>query len=49
MPGLIVPLTVFTLLYLVLGAVVVALIAGMVRDTAGEPAGDAREPLEAPA
>ncbi|MDO8500852.1 MAG: cytochrome ubiquinol oxidase subunit I [Gemmatimonadaceae bacterium] len=48
MPGLIVPLTVFTLLYLVLGTVVVALIAAMVRDTAGEPAGgDAREPLEA--
>lgn len=36
MPGLIVPLTVFSLLYLVLGAVVVALIAAMVRDTAGE-------------
>lgn len=47
MPGLIVPLTVFTLLYLVLGAVVVALIAAMVRDTADEPAGDAGEPLAA--
>ena len=47
MPGLIVPLTVFTLLYVVLGAVVVALIAAMVRDTAGEPALHAREPLGA--
>ena len=45
MPGLIVPLTVFTALYLVLGAVVVALIAAMVRDTAGEPARHAREAL----
>ncbi|HVB32333.1 MAG TPA: cytochrome ubiquinol oxidase subunit I [Gemmatimonadaceae bacterium] len=35
MPGLIVPLTVFTLLYVVLGAVVVAVITGMVRDTDG--------------
>jgi cytochrome d ubiquinol oxidase subunit I len=47
MPGLIVPLTVFTLLYFVLGAVVVAVIAAMVRDTADEPPGDARKPLAA--
>jgi len=46
MPGLVVPLTVFTLLYVVLGAVVVALISAMVRDTAAEPAGDARAPFE---
>jgi cytochrome bd ubiquinol oxidase subunit I len=39
MPGLVVPLTVFTLLYLLLGAVVVALISAMVRDTHAEPAG----------
>jgi len=46
MPGLIVPLTVFTLLYVVLGGVVVAVIGAMVRETAGEPAGDVRGPLE---
>ncbi len=46
MPGLIVPLLVFTLLYLMLGAVVVAVIGAMVRDTAGESAPDARAPLE---
>ncbi|MHB1862690.1 MAG: cytochrome ubiquinol oxidase subunit I [Gemmatimonadaceae bacterium] len=39
MPGLIVPLTVFTLLYVVLGAVVVAVIAGLVRDTDAAPYG----------
>lgn len=39
MPGLIVPLIGFTLLYVVLGAVVVAVIAGMVRDTDGVPSG----------
>lgn len=46
MPGLIVPLIVFTLLYFVLGAVVVAVIGAMVRDTAGEEALDAHAPLE---
>ncbi|HEU4989646.1 MAG TPA: cytochrome ubiquinol oxidase subunit I [Gemmatimonadaceae bacterium] len=35
MPGLVVPLTVFTLLYVMLGAVVVALMAAMVRETGG--------------
>ena len=34
MPGLVVPLVLFTLLYLGLGAIVVALIASLVRDTA---------------
>jgi cytochrome d ubiquinol oxidase subunit I len=34
MPGLVVPLVLFTLLYLGLGAIVVALIAALVRDTA---------------
>jgi len=34
MPGLIVPMIVFTVLYLVLGAIVVALVAGLVRETA---------------
>ena len=34
MPGLIAPLTLFTLLYIVLGAVVVSLIASLVRETA---------------
>ena len=33
MPGLIVPMTVFTLVYLLLGAVVVKLLAGIVRET----------------
>jgi len=46
MPGLIVPLTVFTLLYVVLGGVVVAVIGAMVRETTGEPASDGRGPLE---
>jgi cytochrome bd ubiquinol oxidase subunit I len=46
MPGLIVPLTVFTLLYVVLGAVVVAVIGAMVRETAGGSALDRRGPLE---
>ncbi|MCR4374411.1 MAG: cytochrome ubiquinol oxidase subunit I [Acidobacteria bacterium] len=45
MPGLIVPLIVFTLLYVVLGAVVVAVIGAMVRDTAVERPLDARAPL----
>ncbi len=39
MPGLVVPLTVFSLLYLMLGVVVVALIAAMVRETAGGDTG----------
>ena len=39
MPGLIVPLVGFTLLYVGLGAIVVALIASLVRDTAS------REPV----
>ena len=34
MPGLVVPMVLFTLLYLVLGAIVVALIASLVRETA---------------
>ena len=34
MPGLVVPLVLFTLLYLGLGAIVVALIASLVRETA---------------
>ncbi|MDB4877827.1 MAG: cytochrome bd ubiquinol oxidase subunit [Gemmatimonadetes bacterium] len=34
MPGLIVPLLVFTALYFLLGAIVIALVAGMVRETA---------------
>jgi cytochrome d ubiquinol oxidase subunit I len=34
MPGLVVPLLVFTALYLLLGAIVIALVAGMVRETA---------------
>jgi hypothetical protein len=33
MPGLVVPFILFTLLYLLLGAIVVALIAGQVRET----------------
>jgi len=46
MPGLIVPFTLFTLLYVVLGAVVVALIGAMVRDTAVAPASDALATVE---
>jgi cytochrome d ubiquinol oxidase subunit I len=34
MPGLIVPMTLFSLLYLALGAIVIALITAMVRETA---------------
>jgi cytochrome d ubiquinol oxidase subunit I len=34
MPGLVVPMVLFTLLYLGLGAIVVALIASLVRETA---------------
>ena len=34
MPGLIVPMIVFTLLYIVLGAIVVALVRSLVRETA---------------
>ena len=37
MPGLVVPLVLFTALYLVLGGVVVALIAAMVRETVVDP------------
>jgi cytochrome d ubiquinol oxidase subunit I len=33
MPGLVVPFTLFTLLYLLLGAIVVALITSQVRET----------------
>jgi cytochrome bd ubiquinol oxidase subunit I len=35
MPGLVVPMTLFTLLYCALGAIVVALIASLVRETSG--------------
>jgi cytochrome bd ubiquinol oxidase subunit I len=45
MPGLLVPLTVFSLLYLMLGGIVVSLIAGMVRDTA-RPQPDPSGPAE---
>jgi cytochrome d ubiquinol oxidase subunit I len=38
MPGLVVPMAVFTLLYLGLGAVVVALITSLVRETERAPA-----------
>jgi hypothetical protein len=34
MPGLVVPMVLFTLLYLGLGAIVAALIASLVRETA---------------
>jgi hypothetical protein len=33
MPGLVVPMTLFTLLYLLLGVVVIVLIRSMVRET----------------
>jgi cytochrome d ubiquinol oxidase subunit I len=35
MPGLVVPMATFTLLYIGLGAVVVALVASLVRETSG--------------
>jgi len=38
MPGLVVPMLLFTLLYLGLGAIVVTLIASLVRETAASPA-----------
>ena len=38
MPGLVVPMATFTALYIGLGAVVVALISSLVRETSGQPA-----------
>ena len=45
MPGLIVPFTVFSLLYVVLGAVVVATIGAMVRETSGATRAAEHAPL----